>query len=86
MLLLALRESIGSPVIRNLGDQPPELRRVSQMLNFVVEIEAIVVHVNGCDATLGLLLDVRWSITECAISKGLHGILFTHRRHVQKGG
>ena len=84
--LLALRKSVGFPVISNLIGQPSELRRVSQVLHLVTEIEAIVVRVNGRDATLGLLLVCGRPVAEGATRQPRPRLRVAELRHLHERG
>ena len=73
-------------MIGNLVGQPSELRRVSQVLHLVSEIEAIVVLVNGRDATLGLLLVCGRSVAESARRQPRPRLRVTDLSHLHQRG
>jgi len=87
VLLLTLWEFMRLPVLLNLGGKPPELRLISEMLDFVVEVQVIIVHVDGSDATFTLFLWSSWSMAESlATETSLRRLLRIVLRHVLKGG
>jgi len=57
------------------------------MLDFVVEVQAIIVHIDSSDTTLTLFLWSSWSMAESLSTEtSLRGLLGAVLRHLLKGG
>ena len=57
------------------------------MLDFVVEVQAIIVHIDSSDTTLTLFLWSSWSMAESLSTEAsLRGLLGAVLRHLLKGG
>jgi len=57
------------------------------MFDFVVEVQAIIVHIDSSDTTLTLFLWSSWSMAESLSTEtSLRGLLGAVLRHLLKGG